>query len=149
MNTLRVLLVISTISIVSCQQGVHEVCMNGVKPLFVPNSPYSILPNGSLCCPPLLEDSNCSSEKDMQTKCPDGLLIDEPCFFCMTCAKRLGEICGGAYGTLGRCNRSLECNAHELTFLSGQNITGVCVTKGQCALYSLLILYVYFIGIKN
>lgn len=104
--------------------------IGGVVPVSVFNSPYTILPNGSLCCPEYIGDSCNRDEKEIATKCP-GELVYEPCYFCKTCAKQLGESCGGNQGQYGKCDEELECITQNITTQEG-----LCYVKGTCCLYN-------------
>ena len=101
----------------------------GYQPIPVYNSAYAVLPSGKFCCPLFQNESNCTREEEVVCNCPAGLVY-EPCHHCKTCAKVAGEVCGGAWGALGRCDKGLVCTAEEIEFLQGENITGICVGKG-------------------
>lgn len=110
-----------------CTRSVVEVdCreISGTVPVPIFNSPYTILPNGSLCCPLFPRDSCNQDEKVIATKCPGGLVF-EPCHFCKTCAKSAGERCGGIQNQHGTCDQGLECAERD------QNGTGTCYGKGM------------------
>ena len=97
----------------------YEDCINagGEVPSYIANSQYTILPNGSLCCP-LFAGNFCKDEKEMKdTKCVDAGLVYEPCHFCKTCAKRAGESCGGIHNEYGTCDhdKGLQCIPRNAT----------------------------------
>lgn len=98
--------------------------IGGTVPVDVYNSPYTILPNGSLCCPEYIGNSCNKDEKAVATECPGGLVY-EPCHFCKTCAKLLGMVCGGHQSQYGKCLEGLECIA------SNKNATGICYVEGM------------------
>jgi len=94
------------------------------QPVDIYNSDYWLLPDNSFCCP--LYPYHCIPEEDVEAYCADEgkKITDEPCFHCKTCAKRLGEICGGVHKINGTCEEELEC-------FGGENgSTGVCMQKG-------------------
>ncbi len=102
----------------------------GIQPVKVINSKYSI-ENGTFCCPETSKISNCTySPEEMNCVCPHGI-VDDPCLHCKTCGKTLGEVCGGAFGTLGLCVEGYVCTADSTKFLDGANITGICKHKGS------------------
>lgn len=100
--------------------------IGGTVPIPIYNSPYTLLPNGSLCCPLYVGDSCQTDEEQLDTnKCEGGLVL-EPCHFCKTCAKQAGEPCGGQQNIYGTCDEGLECNQLD------QNSThGICYGKGM------------------
>ena len=98
--------------------------LGGEVPIPILNSPYTILPNGSLCCPEFVGES-CQDEKEIATKCRGGLEF-EPCNFCKTCAKIPGEECGGTEGQNGHCDEGLECVITNQTAMTGR-----CYGKGM------------------
>ena len=120
----------SLIILLHCVIGSHYVlggsinCMaiGGEVPIPIPNSPYTLLPNGSLCCPEYV-GNYCLDEKEMAPKCSGGL-VPEPCHFCKTCAKQAGETCGGHQNLHGTCDEGLECVDHN-------NTNGICYGKGM------------------
>ena len=61
--------------------------------------------------------------------CPGGLVLD-PCGCCSECARQLNKSCGGAYGTLGRCDVGLTCT---ISPDPGSPITDHKAAEGLCA----------------
>ncbi len=102
----------------------------GDQPVPVLNSKYSIV-DGNFCCPLNYADSNCKTEEEMKCLCPHGM-VDEPCRHCQTCAKGLGEECGGTYGINGECMHGLRCSADRKIYSDGGNVTGICSKAGEC-----------------
>lgn len=100
--------------------------IGGTVPIPIFNSPYTILPNGSLCCPKYIGDF-CEDEKVIAgDKCRGRGLVHEPCHFCKTCAKLAGEPCGGHQNLYGTCDEGLECVEAD------QNSThGICYGKAD------------------
>ena len=65
----------------------------------------------------------------MATKCEGGLVY-EPCHFCQTCAKVIGDTCGGNHSEYGKCDEYLEClNGTEV--MDGSNGIGTCYPIGM------------------
>ena len=123
------LLIFSLCAIGSCAVLGEEIdcqAIGGTVPVPIFNSPYTILPNGSICCPRYVGDF-CEDEKQIAAgKCLGRGIVDEPCHFCKTCAKLAGEPCGGNENQYGTCNEGLECVE------SDQNSThGICYGKGM------------------
>ena len=114
-----------------------EICPSQEPEIPVFNSMYTVWPNQSLCCPPYLRESDepyCISEEDMEVKCgkENRGIVDEPCFYCKTCAKLIGELCHGPYKAYGRCDEGLECmDGEQIKSNYYDNYAiGVCTTKG-------------------
>ena len=105
----------------------------GTAPFPVYNSAYVVLRSGEFCCPLLQSDSHCIPEDKVACNCQGGLVY-EPCHHCKTCAKVAGDLCGGAWGMFGRCDKGLVCTADEFDFQQGKNVTGICVRKGMFTL---------------
>ena len=127
MITFKFFIAISVIALANCQyeRPIPEGCENGLRPVYVFNSAYTILPDGGFCCPCYQSESNCTSEEEVRSICPNGIVY-EPCFHCRTCAQGIGETCGGTYGLQGVCEQTtLECTVGTYP---DKNITGVCVT---------------------
>lgn len=102
----------------------------GTAPYPIFNSAYVTVPSGKFCCPEERAKSNCIPEEEVACHCPGGL-VDEPCYHCKTCAKLAGEVCGGAYGSRGRCGAGLVCTVDETDFLQGKDVSGTCMGKGN------------------
>ena len=120
-------------------EGIDCTDIGGTVPIPIFNSPYTILPNGSLCCPKYIGDF-CEDEKVIAgDKCRGRGLVYEPCHFCKTCAKLAGESCGGHQNLYGTCDEGLECVEAD------QNSThGICYGKGMplkesCRLFNRLL----------
>ncbi len=107
----------------------------GEQPVPVLNSYYSFV-DGNFCCPLNYADSKCKPEKEMNCLCPHGL-VKEPCRHCLTCAKGLGEECGGTNGINGECMDGLDCSADPHLYLDGGNVTGICYDPGECMIAML------------
>lgn len=107
----------------------------GEAPVFIYNSPYTILENGDLCCDPYSGPTTCRDEKELADKCQGRGLVDEPCHFCKTCARLAGETCGGdLHYEYGRCDEGLEClNGTERK--NGTNGIGTCYRIGMQVLH--------------
>ena len=113
--------------IISCHCVLGEIdceANGGEVPVPLFNSPYTIFPNGTLCCPEYQEGLCVKDEKAIADKCSGGLVY-EPCFYCKTCAKQAGESCGGAQSTYGRCDEGMECATTNIT-----DTRGICYGKG-------------------
>ena len=137
MIVFKVFVAISVIALANCQdeRPIPEGCDNGTRPIYVYNSAYTILPDGGFCCPEYHFQSNCISEEEVRRVCPHGIVY-EPCAHCRTCAKGIGETCGGTHALQGICERAtLECTVGTFP---DENVTGVCVTlrKYRVQLYS-------------
>ena len=62
-------------------------------------------------------------------KCKGGL-VNDVCGCCKTCAKIIGEECGGVFGIYGTCDDGLECITYDPeTGLSSLDQKGICVPK--------------------
>ena len=108
---LFILLGISPLKNVMCQLPTSTCAeLGGTTPVDIYNSPYTILPDGSLCCDLYTGPQTCISEEEVRVHCQDRGLVLEPCHFCKTCAKIVGERCGGTQGQYGRCEEGLECD---------------------------------------
>ena len=130
MKTLLSLLILSPCIIIVSSRVVGDeidcLAIDGTVPVPILNSPYTILPNSSLCCPKYV-GSLCKDEKEMAGKCQDRGLVDEPCHLCKTCARLAGESCGGHENIYGTCDEGLECvnNTNE------NSTHGICYGKGM------------------
>lgn len=144
MKTLVSLLIFSLCIIIgSCRvlgDEVDCVAIGGTVPVPIFNSPYTILPNTSLCCPKYIGDF-CKDEKEIAgDKCKGRGLVYEPCHLCKTCARLAGESCGGHQNIYGTCDEGLECVNVNITDPStDQNYThGLCYGKGMPSVPSRL-----------
>ncbi len=96
-------------------KDVDCIAENGSKPIGMYNSPYTILPNGSLCCPftpyHLNGESVCFDEDRVEAYCKirGRGVTHEPCIYCRTCAQLAGETCRGPQLIHGNCDEGLEC----------------------------------------
>lgn len=107
--------------------------LNGTKPVDIINSKYTLLPNGTLCCP--LERYSqhrdyCTSKAVMKDICGDRGIVYEPCFHCKTCAKSIGETCSGPQYTHGHCGKDLLCIGEGGTNLVNEDMVGACTNSG-------------------
>jgi len=113
------------ITLANCQyeQPILESCENGTRPVYVFNSAYTILPDGTtLCCPLYQSDSNCTSEEEVQSTCPNGIVPEA-----------LSSLCKGNHA-----EKAVEVYIAFKEFVRGSNIgmycrdlypdAGVCVT---------------------
>ena len=123
------LCIVSSRCILGEEFEVYEYCreIGGTVPIPIWNSPYTLLPNGSLCCPMYDISRYCQTDEKLldTSKCLGGL-VKEPCGFCKTCAKVAGEPCGGHQNLNGTCDEGLEC------VQSDENSThGICLGIGM------------------
>lgn len=88
------------------------------------------IPDGTtLCCPLYQSDSNCTSEGEVRSICPNGI-VPVPCHHCKRCTKGIGESCGGLHHIQGICEEAtLECTAETYPD------AGVCVTLHKYRLF--------------
>lgn len=112
-----------------------ESVSGATRPTHIYNSKYSLLADGNICCP-----SSEYNEHNVHYCIPNDRVVEicaaqergsvyEPCFHCLTCAKLIGEKCGGIQGIYGSCDRDLECVDWE----DGQEepAFGVCTANGS------------------
>lgn len=68
----------------------------------------------------------------------------------MECAKIENEPCGGKWGVEGQCDEEngLKCTVPSRDFLSGKNVSGICVRKYfiRIGLVNIHLLLAYTIG---
>lgn len=90
--------------------------LNGTQPIKICNSPYTRLPNGSLCCPtfpfdPITNEPICINESRVEEHCKQlgRSVVKEPCRYCKICGKLRGETCRGPQNLHGHCSKGLEC----------------------------------------
>ena len=70
-----VAILIITLATCQCERPIPEGCENGTRPVYVFNSAYTILPDGTtLCCPLYQSDSNCTSEEEVRSICPNRIV---------------------------------------------------------------------------
>lgn len=119
-----------------CSLGKHTTpapvnctALGGLRRVDIVNSPYTVLPNDSLCCPRL---ASCKEKSVMREICRNRELVDEPCFQCKTCAKMIGETCSGPHGMYGECESPLICIGSNGSTLPYGEAIGACTTaKGR------------------
>ncbi|CAK9300805.1 unnamed protein product [Gordionus sp. m RMFG-2023] len=88
---------------------------------------------------------SCRPCKTLFTKCVDppsnctGGLVKDVCDCCKICAKVKGEVCGGIYNYLGKCDKGLMC---DLKDPKDANSMGTCIKSYyKVAKYILHIFY--------
>lgn len=79
-----------------------------------------------LQCPPC-ERIHCSPREASQLTCPGGVTTGI-CGCCPTCAKVVGERCGGDFNYLGKCDKDLYCQIQNPQKYTDRQPEGQCVT---------------------
>lgn len=131
-KSLRLLTILALLSAGTATDNwpISDRCAGGTVPIPIFNSRYRILEDQHLCCPERVYDvvtaeSYCLTEDRVREFCArEGRgMVYEPCYHCRTCAKKVGETCGGLELIHGECDQGLLCAGIE----ENEERIGMCI----------------------